>query len=124
MEFTPPPDNEWLGEALVHDHGYLPPEGSAYPPFRQEDDVIHIELRRPDGTPVDESDRAAIQAIIDAHDGSPPADIAAEQKPREDARAIIESHNTKARQVIAGEGGVSFTASELNKLIAALAEVT
>lgn len=81
----------WLAEVLRETHGYLGPDDDIFYPtvvYNPGSSTIEVEARSPGATPtlIDESDRADLQAIIDAHDGSPPADIQAEQTEEDNAR--------------------------------------
>lgn len=125
MRFTVPDtfDLVWLAERLREEHGYLgPDEQTFYPRTVLDGTELTVAARTSTGTEIDERSRDSIQAIIDAHDGSPPADIAADRQRTEDAQAIIEANRNKARQVVAGEA-VSFTPQERDRILSALVEL-
>lgn len=87
ITFNAPANVGWLAERLRDVHGYLGPSDFIfYPTVEVEDGVLTIEARRPDGTDIDESDRADLQAIIDTHDGTPPPDEQSRQTEAEEAR--------------------------------------
>lgn len=94
-------DPSWFAEKLRDDHGYLGPDDNMfYPnidiktpeeqatPSGTPSYYLVVEARRSAATPtpIDESDRSDIQAIIDAHDGSPPTNIQVEQTAESNAR--------------------------------------
>lgn len=89
LSFTVPGtfDLAWFGERLREEHGYLGPDDQTfYPTTVLDDGQLIVSARTSTGTEIDERSRDAIQAVIDAHDGSPPSGVVAERQEEQTAR--------------------------------------
>lgn len=64
-----------------------------------------------------DGDRAAVEAVVSAHDGQP-LPLSPERQADEDARAQLAAIRSKAKEVAAGTG--TFTAAQIQKILAHL----